>query len=330
MIVKRFDNGWGPEYPVKKFEIEILKPFMCHLESLPEKVAIINSTWYTNDYHQTTLEYLRKNSVDVVVLIAMIDPAIPKPEWFAELGCKIICVGYYPGEYYIDFWALFMGKYFDSPHLTDLVRVDDISVGFLCLNRKPHWHRRKLYDQLCELNLLDQGLVSMGSETGPPIRTVDNGIEVPELTPNSDVQQYGISNDIVSLGELTNWKKYFLNVITETVYGINTNHFVSEKIFKPILGLRPFLVFDPDGATAWLGARGFENYTKDFTDITDLDLSDPDCIAPFLQTLCQQSPLYWQKKLIDLNPKIMYNKQQFYKYVDDQSLKITKGILCPI
>lgn len=330
MIVKRFDNGWGPEYPVKQFEIEILKPLVKKLNESNKKVAIINSTWYTNDYHLTTLDYLRKNPVDVIVLIAMIDPAIPKPEWFEELGCEIVCVGYYPGDYYIDFWALFMERVFNSPHMTDLVRIDNVDTGYMCLNRKPHWHRQRLYNELAQRNLLDSGLVSMGNDNGPPVRTIDEENEVPELTPNSDVKQYGISNDITSLGNIENWKKYFLNIVTETVYGVNNTYFVSEKIFKPILGLRPFLVYDTDGATKWLTDRGFKPYVNDFKDISDLDLSDPSNIAPFLSVLCNQSRSYWQRKLVDLNPKIMYNRQQFYKYVDDQSNKINKGIICQI
>ena len=95
-----------------------------------------------------------------------------------------------------------------------------------------------------------------------------------------------------------------------------------------MLGMRPFLVYDPDGATKWLTERGFQHYCDDFTDISNLDLRDPKNIAPFLAVLSDQPRHYWQKKLLDLSQKIVYNKQQFYKYVDVQKLKMQKGIIC--
>jgi hypothetical protein len=88
-------------------------------------------------------------------------------------------------------------------------------------------------------------------------------------------------------------------------------------------------VYDPDGATQWLRDRGFETYTRDFGDISDLDLTNPDNLAAFLEVLCAQPRAYWQKKFIDLQSKIMYNKQHFTDYVRDQRLIIEKGIPCP-
>ena len=38
----------------------------------------------------------------------------------------------------------------------------------------------------------------------------------------------------------------------------------------------------------------------------------------------------WQKKFIDLNHKIMYNREQFYRYVDKQRQLINQGIICQI
>jgi hypothetical protein len=168
----------------------------------------------------------------------------------------------------------------------------------------------------------------MGSETNVPVLGLDFP-EVPNFTPNAGIEQNGIPNDIATLGNMKNWQRHFLNIVTETVYDINVNHFVSEKIYKPIVGMRPFLVYDPDGACQWLRDRGFVNYTNDFTDITDLDLKNPANIAPFLVVLSSQKSTYWKKKLVDLNQKIVYNKEHFYQYVDNQKLKVQKGIICP-
>jgi hypothetical protein len=328
MIIKIFDNGWGPEFAVKQLEQQLVNQYIRSLSADDQQVVIINSTWYTNQYHETVMEWLRNNKVDIIVLVAMIDAAIPTAEFFQEIDAQVVCVGYYPGANQIDFWALFLDRYYCSPHTLDMCRIDFVDRSFMCLNRKPHWHRRRLYNELQQHNLIESGLVSMGSETNVPVLGLDFP-EVPNFTPNAGIEQNGIPNDIATLGNMKNWQRHFLNIVTETVYDINVNHFVSEKIYKPIVGMRPFLVYDPDGACQWLRDRGFVNYTNDFTDITDLDLKNPANIAPFLVVLSSQKSTYWKKKLVDLNQKIVYNKEHFYQYVDNQKLKVQKGIICP-
>ena len=169
----------------------------------------------------------------------------------------------------------------------------------------------------------------MGGNTGSARQAlaIDSGVN--DLAPNSDPGQYGIHNDIVSLGHLANWQRCFLNVVTETVYDINRNYFVSEKIYKPIIGCRPFLVYDPDGGRQWLEDRGFETYINDFNDITDLDLVIPGNMAPFLKALSQQHQSYFRKKFVDLKEKILYNKNQFRVLVDNNKNLTQKGIACP-
>ena len=326
MIVKIFDNGWGLEWPVKQLEQEILKTYLAPLEVSNQTAIVINSTWYTNEYHETVTAWLYKNPVDVIVLAAMLDAAIPQPIQFTKFNAMIISVGYYPGVNQIDFWALFLDRYFNQTHTLDLCRIDKIDRAFMCLNRKPHWHRKQFYNKLKQYNLIDKGLVSMGSDTNMPLLELDKP-PVVDLAPNSGNNQFGIPNDISTLGNIDNWQQHFLNVVTETVYDINSTNFVSEKIYKPILGLRPFLVYDTDSAYRWLTDREFESYVDDFKDITDLDLKNPENLAPFLVTLSSQQPSYWKKKLVDLNQKIVYNKQNFYKYVDRQKFKVQKGIV---
>ena len=77
-------------------------------------------------------------------------------------------------------------------------------------------------------------------------------------------------------------------------------------------------------------SRGFEPYTQDFGDISDLDLAEPHNLPQFLRVLCDQTPAYWQKKFIDLQPKIQYNKSRFADYVQQQKITVEKGIPCPI
>jgi hypothetical protein len=322
MIVKSFDNGWGPEWPAKAFEVSILNPMLQELVANDSKTIVINSTWYSQDYHQQVLTQLRNLDFSHLVLVAMLDPAIPQPDWFKEFDCKIFCVGYYPGPYSVDYWALFTHQHnLDVPAM----QANLIDIPYMCLNRKPHWHRQRLYQQLQNLDIVDRGLVSFGQH-----RTLLIDREHDNFAPEATAEKFGVPNDIASLGHPGNWNRSFLNIVTETAWNISSTGFVSEKIYKPMIGCRPFLVYDTDGATTWLSARGFESYVSDFEDISSLDLSDPGCMAPFLKVLVQQPKHYWQKKFVDLYDKIMYNKNQFEIYIAKQKSIIEKGIQCQI
>jgi hypothetical protein len=326
MIIKTFDNGWGPQFPLKKLEQQIVEQYLANDHS---KIVLINSTWYSTDYHQHVMAELHSLKFDKIVLISMLDAIIPSPEWYQEFNCPVHAVGYYPGSDAIDFWALVVNQHFLFPDF-NLQENSKIDTAYMCLNRKPHWHRLQLYNQLVELDIVDHGIVSLGGDNGPATRLLKCDSGQSNLAPNAGIGQNGIANDIMSLGHPDNWQRYFLNIVTETQFDIKKTYFVSEKIYKPIIGMKPFLVYANDGAVSWLTNRGFEVYTKDFTDITDLDLSLPHNVAPFLETLCAQTSTYWQAKYLALKDKIMYNKIHFTEYVKQQKLIVEKGIQCQI
>jgi hypothetical protein len=329
MIIQRFDNGWGSQFGLKKFEQQTVESMLKHISNDSSRTVVINSVWYSTDYHQQVLSWLRSNPVDRIVLIAMLDAAIPDLSWYDEFDCEVLPVGYYPGDHSLDFCAVFVDEFLHAPAQETLTDPSRIDTAYMCLNRKPHWHRQQLFNRLSSWNLLQHGIVSMGG-SGTAVRSLHLDREHDNLAPNASRDHYGIPNDIVSLGHVENWQRHFLNIVTETFYDINKTGFVSEKIYKPIVGCRPFLVYDPDGATQWLRDRGFEPYVNEFDDITDLDLTLPNSIPRFLSVLCEQTPQYWQAKYLALQEKILYNKQHFADYVKSQRQLIEKGITCQV
>jgi hypothetical protein len=325
MIVHCHDYGWGPEWPIKQIEQEITQQYLSPLIESSQRVVVINSTWYGQEQHQQTTAWLRDHSWDIAVLVCMIDAPIPAPDWFAEHDRPVVSIGAAPGPCHVSLWAEVAARYIQpfSEH--------EIDQPFMCLNRKPHWHRLRIYQQLCAANLLEHGTVSLGASHGSlAVRTIPEDVLTNDLAPNSSHQHHGIPNDIMSLGDLSNWRRHFLNIVTETVFDVDAKYFVSEKIFKPILGQRPFLVYAAGGAEQWLKQQGFLPYIDDFRDITDLDLREADNIVPFLRMVCAQGPAYWNKKYLDLLPKIQYNLHRFHEFVQEQRQKIQQGITCPI
>jgi len=333
MIVETFDYGWGPELETKKLEAEILGGYLRSFYHDSSSTVIINSTWYGQREHERTIARLQEIKPDRIVLVSMIDAANCWPEQYAEFAAEVRAVGYYRGQDHIDYWAMAVDRWFDVP-AGDLSDPSSIDTAYLCLNRKPHLHRQALYDSLVSTALVDRGLVSIGSRLDGDRAQRRLPLDVPlparALNPNAGPEQTGIVNDIMSLGHPDNWRRIFLDIVTETQFDIAGTGFVSEKIYKPILGLRPFLVYASDCAVPWLIKRGFEPYTQDFRDITDLDLTCWHNTVPFLQVLCEQPAAYWQKRMVDLRPKLLYNRDRFDRYVHEIKDKLNKGIQCQI
>lgn len=316
MILKEYDIGWGSRWPMKQLEQQIIKARLLPYYTDNSRTVIVNSVWYTGEYHRAVMAELRELKPTHVFVVALLDPPIVQLNWFDELNCEVVGIGYYPGPGYIDYFALFMENFYQPVDQSLLLNADRIDTPYMCLNRKPHPHRMRLYQGLENAGILDQGFVSMGGM--PPLRLLANDVPGQDIAPNGGSEQYGIDNDVVSLGNLNNWQRHFVNIVTETIWDINPSNFFSEKTFKPILGLRPFLIYAPGGGVECLQSRGFEPYVNDFKDIVDVDLREPYNIPVFLTELCKQPHLYWQMKFTQLKEKLLFNQTQFKTYVGQQ------------
>ena len=316
MIVKEYDIGWGAHWPTKKLEQHIVRNILRDRFLDDSRSVIINSVWYSNDYHQQVIAELQEIKPSHIFVVALLDPPIVDLSWFRELNCSVTGIGYYPNSNFVDYFAIFTDQFHNNVDHALLLDANKIDTAFMCLNRKPHQHRLRLYQGLENLSLLNSGFVSMGGS--PPQRLLDNDCRGQAIAPNPGAEQYGIENDIASLGNIDRWQRHFVNIVTETVWDIEPSNFVSEKTFKPIVGLRPFLLYAPNGGIKCLESRGLESYVNDFADITDADLSQPHNIPVFLSELCCQPSSYWSMKFFSLKPKLLHNLEQFNRHVNQQ------------
>ena len=337
MIDKDFNFGWGEEHHLRQLEQQIIFEYLDSWVKDNKHNIVVNSTWYGMDHHQVVKQYMDNHPVDRVACVCFMDPAIVHEGWFENYNVEVRKIGYYRSVDEIDAWALYHDRYFRKPVV--IGGAEGIDTPFLCYNRKPHWHRKRFWSQLHERDLIDRGVVSMGwgsaagrspvfsSKQRRAIRAFepDNPVQA-FMAPNMDPEMTGIVNDIFSLGAMKIWNQCLLNVVTETVYDVEKDWFVSEKIYKPIMGLRPFIVHAPNGAANWLTHIGLEHFLDDFKDITDLELRDPMLHAEFLQQLSSQSVSYLQHKYQQLLDKIRFNHSEFYQHIARTKQKVQTGI----
>lgn len=305
MTTKRLNNGWNTNYPIAQYSLSLLKNLT------PKNSVIIDSTWYTDEYHSVVEDYINKNNPDKVILVSFVDASIVNQNKFKR---PVYEVGYYNSPYFIDFWAHVVKDKYHLPNDLELLNHRTVVKPYLSYNRKPHPHRLELYNNLVDRDIVDQGIVTMDKH-----KQLDHDVE--DHIRSAPEEGSVIINDILTLGRTDLWCSSFLNIVTETWFDINRAYFVSEKIYKPIVGLRPFFVYAEDLGQKWLHDRGFLTFEQDFQDIYP-DVITKDNLVDFLATLCQASKntSWLQTKFLSLVPKLIHNRDRFCEYVNENNI----------
>ena len=114
--------------------------------------------------------------------------------------------------------------------------------------------------------------------------------------------------------ELSLWQESFWHVVNETVFYEDKLH-LTEKIFKPIVSSRPFLLVAAPGNLRYLRSYGFKTF-GDWIDESYDDELDPHkrltLITEQLQRLCDRSPDNLKAMYQDMRPVLDHNRQHFF------------------
>jgi hypothetical protein len=216
--------------------------------NLSNKSAFLDTTWLNiNPFLE---KFLNDNKNKTLLAYSGPDweNTICRPNvhnWLKNLHPDVKYIGNSYGEYYFSFWLDFVYTYINNYNFN--YNQTDISKVFMNLNRKPHDHRICLVNEIYKRQLTNFGYISLGiDDTGRnyfnlpvPIKLKNDVVNI-EGDSSVSGDAGGITNDISTLGDINNWKSYFLNIVSETT--VHTNTFISEKTFKPILGYKPFVV----------------------------------------------------------------------------------------
>ena len=242
-----------------------------------ERVMFINPTWLHED---DIGKSIRETNPDFIICHNFVDPAVARIlDAITQSGVPYIVLGN-TAQYRIDFWAIVCDLYFQNYEERDL-EVEPTARKYICLNRKPHPHRVAIVESLINAGLQEQGYVSLGLP-GDRAITIDETFEdsqgILDEYGNLGVDETFVSrkirNDIFSVGSLNIWNNSLLCLVSETEFtnAYPKNFFTSEKTFKPIIGMRPFMVYGQETMRRYLKTQGFDI----FEDIFDYTLVDDD------------------------------------------------------
>lgn len=283
---------------------------------------LINTTWFgpqfDNNQYQLFQDHCQQHAVDRLFLISSVDPVYLNPDQLAEMQkiahpAEIFLLGNWETQYHFDFIATLLPRFFQQYSEAELVPQSFHRV-FLCYNRKPHAHRSRLVDHFLTEGLESLGIVTLGGRI-----SLD---EQPNAGNWNQPMDLGIPQDVHTLGDLSRWNSHFLNIVSETVANNLDPIFISEKTWKPMIGLRPFVINGQPKIYQYLRDQGFCTFNHYWPHI-DIEHADqqhmPRILAQLVKWLATQDldQLYGQ-----MLPELRHNRRHFADYSGQQTQRI--------
>jgi hypothetical protein len=217
------------------------------------------------------------------------------------------------------------GQYFDQ----------DISWSrpYLSLNRlyvNDRSYRLNLIARLAQQKLIESGHVSLHLDYTDH-GTWQQEISNPKTKLSADackLIQENINNPLIldrktltgnasaDFGnyEFELWKSGLWHIVTETVFYYDKLH-LTEKVFKPIVAQRPFMLAAAPGNLAYLKSYGFETFDRWIDESYDT-IADPDqrlqAIVDQTQRLCAMSRSELQQMHQEMQPVLEHNFNHLY------------------
>jgi len=295
-----------------------------------DRNLVINTTWFGSQFGNG--EWKRALSFDTdfdnLFLLSVIDPVYLFDEDLDIIIKKyniknIYRIGMFEGSKYEWNFHGMIGKDLMPRYTEEQVIMTNPEYIYMLYQRKPRLHRIEITEILRHRNLLKHGVVSLGTTGGqnwhdgikfePIIIPDDNS---PDAHHNGD---FGVPNDLVTLGRLDLWQTHFLNIVSETVFDEWLPLLVTEKMWKATIGLRPYIVHGNPKTYAWMRNHGFKTFNQYWSHIPVETQGPHDSVWQVLEFLRTQD---LKQMYLDMLPDLRYNKQRFYEFSCEQEYKM--------
>ena len=291
-----------------------------------KKNVLINMTCFgpqftNNNEYAKFMEYCHYSSIDNLFLLASEDPCFfnkqETEQFIKDTGAKnIYLLGHFDTDYHFNFFSTVIGNYFPNYKDSDLL-FDNPQYIFINYNRKPRDHRKQFVQMLDDRKLSKLGVVTLGND-----RNVGETIEEYKEGNWGMPDDFGIPHDIHSLGRPEYWQNHFLNVVSETDFEDHLWTYITEKTYKPIIGLRPFVINGQLEVYKLLRKQGFRTFNHYWPHI-DLENCNIDDIHKNICNLIEWLQTQNLKQMyLDMLPDLRYNKTRFDEFAIEQKYKM--------
>lgn len=299
---------------------------------------VISLTWFGPQFENSAwyeiIDFEVKNKkFDNVFILALVDPPYLTIDDIQQIkiktgALKLFEIGHFDGPYYFNFFSTVIAKKFTKYSKQELV-LENVKHLFVNYNRKPKPHRVALVKRLYNEQLDHCGTITLGQDPEHcHDQDPDNNLYITigekhkdylHLGNKPDVWSFGIPQDYYSLHRMDIWKETFLYVNAATEFNPVDNLFIQQDVFKPMIGLRPFVINGVQRTYRWLRANGFKTFNQYWSHI-DIENGDVhDTIIELLQWLSKKSNNELVDMYNDMLPDLEYNKNRFFEFSNEQT-----------
>lgn len=223
-------------------------------------------------------------------------------------------------DYHVSMASILMKNLFKEYTADELMLTSQDPVKYLCYQNKPHLHRQQLTYKIMQSGLLNSGIVTLNQGEYQiaglyPLSSKDETSEFNVGRTNKE--------DPYTFGPLSVWQKCFLNVISETKW--DNKYFITEKTYKPILGLRPFILAGNPGTLKYLEDHGFYTFEEYWNVNFREQSTDEEIInatVTVIDQICQMSSHEILSLYKEMLPKLIHNRNRFFEHATEQEHKI--------
>ena len=342
-----FGHTFPKKWILGKYEIEFLEILSKQIKSrFPENNGLlVNLTWLDQEFLDPPVakilrEHCKHNNIENLFLFSSVDPVSQSQLDICSSLVdhnNIFMIGNFAGPLTWNIFAIMLAKEF-TKHGPDDIILREPNYLFLSYNRKPRRHRVKLVNRIIEEGLDKYGIITLGKndsmydqEESHPFLSLGEDVESYRDQGHwytADEEIYGLPHDL-GLGRLDLWQNHFLTISGNTTDGTETveHFFAPQIIWKPIIGLRPFVINGDPKLYEYLRSRGFETFEKDLgLKIYNNWEDNIGSIIELLKDLSKLKPSSLKSMYDSLLPKLLHNRNRFFEFAAEEELRIHKII----
>jgi hypothetical protein len=257
-------------------------------------------------------DLINNRKPDMLVVCDLTDNTGFPDGFLKTLPTQVVNVGYTTSGIFLDFFAIGFLEYFKT-YTEEELTPTTLTHLFLSYNRKPHDHRVRLINLLEEYNVADRGLITLGGSEKYKLAEVEDQSVDGE---NAHLSHIYEPANVWSLGSLGIWNSCLFSLVSETS---NMDHapYISEKTYKPIVGMRPFVVNGNSAVYPWLRSAGIDCF-EDLFPVQKLIDSCADRQYLIAQRIKILSSANLDKLYQTLLPRLQSNRTCFFEYALNQ------------
>ena len=328
MSIEYFHNGADSWAKTEKWMIQSIF-HQINAKWPNHKNLVINTTWLGPAFDSWERLLSKNYCCDNLFWLALVDPIAMLPHHIKQVeekvqakSVKYIGLGF-SGKYRIDTPSIaILDGYIPSYEEQQILPLS-FKFRYINYNRKPHAHRIDFVNKILEHKLDSHGIVTLDTTDNYNYdigqgRTCNKVSTIPPEFIHENIKE-------PTLGSLYLWQNHFLNIVSETEFFPWDNMFVTEKTWKPILGLRPFIINGQTQIYSWLRDQGFKtfNHYWHFADLENVkEFEVHDSIIKVIKYICSADEATLHEIYRDMLPDIQYNKQRFFEFAQEQKLKV--------